>query len=50
MPALPRRDEVRSIRATSTWPRCTGDGTIYLKGAVEKILERCSGMLGPEGR
>jgi Ca2+-transporting ATPase len=24
-------------------------GSIYLKGAVEKVLERCTAMLGPEG-
>ena len=44
-----RRDAVPFEARHQYMATLHSDGTIYLKGAAEKILERCIGMLGPQG-
>ncbi|BCB26123.1 ATPase [Sulfurimicrobium lacus] len=45
-----RRDAVPFEARHQYMATLHSDGTIYLKGAVEKVLERCVAMLGPQGQ
>jgi Ca2+-transporting ATPase len=46
--AHPRVDAV-PFESRRQYMATLNSGNIYLKGAVEKVLERCSAMLGPDG-
>ncbi|MEN6587150.1 MAG: cation-transporting P-type ATPase [Sulfuricella sp.] len=45
-----RRDAVPFEARHQYMATLHSDGTIYLKGAAEKVLERCVAMLGPQGQ
>ncbi len=47
--AHPRLDAIPFESRHQYMATLHGDGMIYLKGALEKVLERCATMLGPEG-
>ena len=47
--ARPRRDAVPFESQHQYMATLHGDGAIYFKGAVEKLLERCASMLDLEG-
>ncbi|MGE5027153.1 MAG: HAD-IC family P-type ATPase, partial [Betaproteobacteria bacterium] len=47
--AYPRRDEI-PFDSRYQYMATLHDGIVYVKGALEKILDRASAMLDPEGR